>query len=275
MKIMKCIIYAIIIAVLIFVLIKSVNMLKENFESIETTDSSNTIKTNDTTSIIDSAKNIVDNVKNSDIVTSVVNTVKDTLQNNNIIENTKTLLTDEIVNPILNNVSSSEQSIHDNYPILEEPAIVTTNEEPTIVTTNEEPTVVTTMEEQQKDIPIIPKYVDSVSKTIADGTKFIPQSTLSPWANGYMGNNVDSSFMINLGGNDLDQGSGRFSRRSPSCCSSQYPLPFKLKVDNEVCLNKDKYVPNPYMGNDNWTNAGCMCMTKDNMIQLATRGGNA
>ena len=89
----------------------------------------------------------------------------------------------------------------------------------------------------------------------------------------------DNSFMIDLGGDDKatnkDQGSGRFNDRSPACCSPQYPVPFKLKVDKQILKDSKEFVPNPYMGNNNWMNAGCTCMKKVNASKLAKRGGNA
>jgi hypothetical protein len=62
---------------------------------------------------------------------------------------------------------------------------------------------------------------------------------------------------------------------SPSCCSSQYPLPFKLKYDRAVCQNKDKFVPNNYMCNNSWQDSGCLCLTKKQSTFLHNRGGNA
>ena len=91
-----------------------------------------------------------------------------------------------------------------------------------------------------------------------------------------------SSDIINMACKDIadkktnkDQGSGRFTDRSPACCSPQYPLPFKIPVDEEILKNAKDFVPNPYMGNNNWMNAGCTCMKKVNANKLAVRGGNA
>ena len=76
-------------------------------------------------------------------------------------------------------------------------------------------------------------------------------------------------------GDDKDGGSMRYTKRSPACCAPTYPPPFKLRVDPTICKDKDNYAPSPYTGSDNWTNAGCACVTKKNLRHLAHRAGNA
>ena len=141
----------------------------------------------------------------------------------------------------------------------------------------EEPIPATQPDDKQEEINILPKFMDSVSSTVMDAPKMIPENAYSPWANVYMNDDGDNSFMIDLGDgpDNKDGGSGRFSERSPACCSAQYPIPFQVKVNDKVMKNKDNYVPNPYMGNNNWENAGCTCMTRENAIKLAKRGYNA
>ena len=141
----------------------------------------------------------------------------------------------------------------------------------------EEPVPATQPDDKQEDIQILPKFMDTVSSTVMDAPKMIPENAYSPWANVYMNDDGDSSFMIDLGDgpDNKDGGSGRFSERSPACCSAQYPIPFQVKVNDKIMKNKDNYVPNPYMGNNNWENAGCTCMTRENAIKLAKRGYNA
>lgn len=141
----------------------------------------------------------------------------------------------------------------------------------------EEPIPATQPDDKQEDIQILPKFMDTVSSTVMDAPKMIPENAYSPWGNVYMNDDGDSSFMIDLGDgpDNKDGGSGRFSERSPACCSAQYPIPFQVKVNDKIMKNKDNYVPNPYMGNNNWENAGCTCMTRENAIKLAKRGYNA
>lgn len=77
----------------------------------------------------------------------------------------------------------------------------------------------------------------------------------------------------------LDDGSsGKMSIQhnlcSKSCCSEQYPTPFKLQYDGDVCLNKDKYVPSQIMCNNPYQDSGCLCMTHDQAQFLTNRGNN-
>ena len=130
-----------------------------------------------------------------------------------------------------------------------------------------------TQKDQVREDPIIePKYYDAKTETILDGVKVIPHSLLSPWANAYM--SQTNNYLLDTG-DDLDGGSMRFTKRSPACCAPTYPPPFKIRVDPTICKDKDNYVPNPYTGSDNWSNAGCACATKKNILKLAHRGGNA
>ena len=135
----------------------------------------------------------------------------------------------------------------------------------------------TTQQTQVRSDPIIePKYFDSSSDTVIDGVKVIPHSLSSPWANAYM--KQSNNYMLDTGHrnkNNYDNGTMRFTKRSPACCSPTYPPPFKIRVDPTICKDKKNYVPSPYTGNDNWTNAGCACVTKQNILNLAHRGGNA
>lgn len=148
--------------------------------------------------------------------------------------------------------------------------IVNTNT--TIV--SQEPT--TNIEGKQKDINIVPNVYDSVSSTIMDGPKLNKSEVLSPWYQAY-GVPEKDNYLIDLGCENQDCGSFRFARSNSSgaCGSPQYPVPFKLRVDPSICANKDKYLPNPYMGDNSWDSVGQSCQTKENLDALAGRGGNA
>ena len=61
---------------------------------------------------------------------------------------------------------------------------------------------------------------------------------------------------------------------SQSCCTPQYPLPFKLETDDFLCKNRNKFVPTSYKCNNAWQNSGCVCMTKEQSDFLGSRGGN-
>ena len=77
----------------------------------------------------------------------------------------------------------------------------------------------------------------------------------------------------------LDDGAnGKYSITSnlfsKSCCSSQWPVPFKMAYDPYVCKNKEEYVGSNIMGNNTFQNSGCACITKDQAKFLYTRGNN-
>lgn len=61
---------------------------------------------------------------------------------------------------------------------------------------------------------------------------------------------------------------------SKSCCVDQWPTPFKMKHDPYVCQNKDKFVPSRIMCNNNFQDAGCLCLTKEQAKFIYNRGGN-
>ena len=63
---------------------------------------------------------------------------------------------------------------------------------------------------------------------------------------------------------------------SKSCCSEQWPTPFKQKYDPFVCQNKNKFVAggsNIFCSNT-FQDSGCLCLTKDQNRFLYNRGGN-
>lgn len=138
---------------------------------------------------------------------------------------------------------------------------------------NQAGTMVMEKRMSDEEIPIKPAYVDADVRSLMAGSGFIPPHDVIPaW-----GMNVDSKVGIVDG---LDDGAGgslglHYNLTSPACCSEQWPVPFKLPYDKFICENKDKYVPNPHVGNNSWQNAGCVCMPKKTHEFLVNRGGNA
>lgn len=57
---------------------------------------------------------------------------------------------------------------------------------------------------------------------------------------------------------------------SLSCCSYQY-LPFEL---DRTELNYADYVPTNIYCSNQYGSSGCMCMTKEQLEDLSSRGGN-
>lgn len=129
-----------------------------------------------------------------------------------------------------------------------------------------------TTESQPKNIDPKPTFFDAGSGVVMSGPEFSPQQFLSPWYKAYTGN-LKNYYL-------LDDGKGgtaglHFNQCSKSCCSDQYPLPFKMPVDSAVCDSKDEFVPTNYTCNNAWQDSGCVCMTKDQADFLGARGGNA
>ena len=128
------------------------------------------------------------------------------------------------------------------------------------------------METKETDVPIKPQMFDAGSGTIIAGPEFVPSQYLSPWYQAYTGN-MKNYYLLDDG---ADGAAGlHFNMCSKSCCSEQYPLPFKMPVDSAVCKNKADFVPNNYMCNNAWQDTGCVCMSKEQAGFLGSRGGNA
>lgn len=238
----KCLIYGIVIGVLIIILIKLIKSIKETFD--ETIEETTEVKETETTS--EPTKE-----------TSEPTESKEIKSDEGIISTIKSFVVGDKPQ-----ASAAEQteSVKPDTELVE--------------AVNE-----SELEGKSDDLTILPKFVDTTTSSVMDGVKLIPQKSVDAWQDVYMNSDNDNSFMIDLGGDDKatnkDQGSGRFNDRSPACCSPQYPVPFKLKVDKQILKDSKEFVPNPYMGNNNWMNAGCTCMKKVNASKLARRGGNA
>lgn len=270
MEIIECIFYGVVIGILIVILIKLCKSIKENFENLTQTESQTQTAAPETAA----------ESQESDAVKNIDETVKEEKKEETEGEG-KSLL-GKVVDGVKDAAASvvdavkgeeKEEDEEEKGPVaLTQAALNNDVEGPASVNAVE-------TEGVSDDLTILPKFIDTTTSTVMDGAKLIPQSTVDAWQDVYMNEDNDNSFMIDLGGDDKktnkDQGSGRFSDRSPACCSAQYPVPFKIPVDKEIVDGAKDYVPNPYMGNNNWMNAGCTCMKKDNASKLATRGGNA
>lgn len=127
------------------------------------------------------------------------------------------------------------------------------------------------MELVRPNIKITPTAIHEDTKIIESGPEFQEQKLLSPWYKAYTGN-LKNYYL-------LDDGAGgsaglHFNQCSKSCCSDQYPLPFKMPAD-AACDSKDEFVPTNYTCNNAWQDSGCVCLTKDQANLLGSRGGNA
>lgn len=281
MNTVKSILYVIILFILCYLLIKTFKMLfAEHFDDQKAEES-----------LADGSPADPNIVETDTKPNSEENVIEQ-----EIIPNDDEAPTDELENPDSTNPVSYEYelppkgeeiTITDQTNIVPDTEYQEITEQPTeqvinaqgdvvkVVDESEKPTQADfeTQKDQVREDPIIePKYFDAKTDTIIDGVKVIPHSLLSPWANAYM--TQTNNYMLDTG-DDLDGGSMRFTKRSPACCSPTYSPPFKIRVDPTICKDKDNYVPNPYTGSDNWSNAGCACATKKNILKLAHRGGNA
>jgi len=289
MNTVKSILYVIILLILCYLLIKTFRMLfAEHFE--ETTDEQKELEKAEE-SLADGSPtdpNVVETDTDPNAIKNVVE--------QEIIPNDDEKPTDELEDPDSTNPvpyeyelpqKGEEITIKDQTnEVPTEPEYQEITEQPTEQVINAQGEVekveeeikpseaaFETQKDQVREDPIIePKYYDAKTETILDGVKVIPHSLLSPWANAYM--SQTNNYMLDTG-DDLDGGSMRYTKRSPACCSPTYPPPFKVRVDPTICKDKNNYVPGPYTGSDNWSNAGCACATKKNILKLAHRGGNA
>ena len=149
--------------------------------------------------------------------------------------------------------------------------------------------------EPQKEIIIRPPVMDKSKQMVMSGSDFQGYPSENDVRNLMLGdidrssgeipvNRVIPAWSSEIDGkigipHDLDDGEGgslglHYNLCSKSCCSDQYPTPFKLPNDL-ACANKDKYVPNNYMCNNAWQDSGCVCMTDRQAGFLVERGGNA
>jgi len=243
----KCILYIILVILIICLITKIITITKEHFTGDDEYKESvnENIEEEPTEEIEDGAFNILDNNDYIDIDDNLAP-----------IENEEKGLLETVKDKIADTYSKITSSI------TETPAEDSTN-----------------IEGKQEEITIIPKFYDAESNTMMDSAKMVNGIPMySPWRKAIFSSNMDSSYMISLSddpNSNQDEGSMRFTRRSPACCSAQYPLPFKLNVSQEIYENKDGLVDNYYMGNSAQDGAGCACANKYDIEQLATRGKNA
>ena len=243
----KCVLYIILAILVICLLTKIITITKEHFtgsDDYKESDNEN-IEEEPTEEVDDGAFNILDN---NDYVDLDDNLAPVETEDKGLLETVKDKIADTY-----SKLTSS---------MTETPAEDSTN-----------------IEGKQEDITIIPKFYDAESNTMMDSAKMVNGIPMySPWRKAIFSSNMDSSYMISLSddpNSNQDEGSMRFTRRSPACCSAQYPLPFKLNVSKEIYENKDGLVDNYYMGNSAQDGAGCACANKYDIEQLATRGKNA
>lgn len=128
---------------------------------------------------------------------------------------------------------------------------------------------------EQRDIEIIqpPKY-DAYSDIIESGSLFIPQPEYynTQGVKVVLGDNndPDGPNMKGIGDTGLN-----FNLCSKSCCSDQWPVPFRMPVDKMTCSSTDEFVPSNLYCNNGWQDSGCLCLKKDQADFINSRGENS
>lgn len=128
---------------------------------------------------------------------------------------------------------------------------------------------------KQDDVEIIqPPLYNAYDDTIQSGSLFIPQPEYynTQGEKIILGdvNQPGSSGPTDIGDNGLN-----FNLCSKSCCSDQWPVPFKMPVDKMTCGNTDEFVPSNYFCNNGWQDSGCLCLKKDQADFVNSRGQNS
>jgi len=108
---------------------------------------------------------------------------------------------------------------------------------------------------------------DNTTGTIMTGSQFIEKTgVIAPlWVPpAWDPNALGPSSKGELNPDDYDNDPRMiYNKCSLSCCSPQYPPPFKTEVDPFVCGEdgKSKYLSSDYMCTNNAGGTGCLCMT--------------
>jgi hypothetical protein len=107
----------------------------------------------------------------------------------------------------------------------------------------------------------------------ADDGNFIPlpNEVEKPWSRN-TGNYGEADI--------LDDGANgmlglNFNMCSKNCCSAQYPPPFSVTPDDYLLMSGKEYVPTSYKCSNSWQDSGCLCLTKEQALNLNSRGSNA
>jgi hypothetical protein len=120
---------------------------------------------------------------------------------------------------------------------------------------------------------VSPPFVNPKTGTIMDGPGFERGEVEGAYLEDPSG--VPSNYYI------LDDGAGgemsiQHNLCSKSCCSEQWPTPFKQKYDPYVCGAKSKgdFVSSNVFCNNSFNDSGCLCLSKKQSRFLYNRGGN-
>lgn len=119
-----------------------------------------------------------------------------------------------------------------------------------------------------------PASYNKETGSIQSGSKFIQQKQyFTPWGTIIQPNYSKDGNQTYSEEQVTDYTLG-LNQCSPACCSDQWPVPFKISINNTFCENEEDYVPNTYYCNNRLQDSGCLCMTKQQSNFLQTRGFN-
>ena len=114
-------------------------------------------------------------------------------------------------------------------------------------------------------------YVDAETGALLDGPGFEKGDV--DGVSQEVRENIPSNYYF------LDDGAGgeqsiQHNLCSKSCCSEQWPTPFKQKFDPYVCGAKGKFSKSNIFCSNTFQDAGCLCLTKPQHSFLYSRGSN-
>jgi len=126
----------------------------------------------------------------------------------------------------------------------------------------------------QKELTATAPNYSSYSDIIESGAMYEPQSKYYN-TQGVQVSLSDKEGDKTNGDTELGDNSLTFNMCSKSCCSEQWPVPFKMPVDKMLCNSKDKFIPTDYMCNNGWQDGGCLCLKKEQGDFINSRGNNS
>jgi len=169
--------------------------------------------------------------------------------------------------PDFNGPTIVSNVVPESIPIVPSPTTITPN---VMVSVKQETKPI--LEQPESKVFEREVITDDIKKYIMTGSGFI-EPTFDPFEKLPIKVPPPDSYLLD------DGASGTMGLHtnlcSKSCCSEQYPLPFKMRHEPSVCKNKNNFVPSNLMCNNAWQDVGCLCLTKDQASFLATRGGNS
>ncbi len=124
------------------------------------------------------------------------------------------------------------------------------------------------------DSHITTSTYDPETQSIQSGHLFIPQPIYISAQGEYISATKDSEMKDATEAGVMIPGNYGIDSDicSKSCCNNQWPLPFKIPIEESVCNSKQDFFPSNITCNNSYDDAGCLCMTKKQKDILENRG---